>query len=112
MFSHSSRTVRVSGIPLNVDAKEVEDYAVWLSADASRKSSIFKCMGFLKRNSKPTPGPCAVILARQTSFQTGTITFSSKVSKQSALKKKGKWSCDDAFDWMTVLHSAESPNVE
>ena len=115
MFSRSSKTVRVSGIPPDASLQDLEQYARELLSDArgvSTTPSLRRILG-LRHDEPAGPEPCAVSLAPQMAYQTGTLTFSTETCKKRALKGKvGGWACDDRFDWLTVLYSATSPDLE
>lgn len=51
-------------------------------------------------------------LTPQYGEQFGTVTFASTKYKERALKEKGLWSCDEAFDGITVVHSGSNPSIE
>ncbi|KAI1502557.1 hypothetical protein F5X99DRAFT_158405 [Biscogniauxia marginata] len=106
MFSHSSRTVRVSGIPLDVEAQDLVDYSKLVSKDHVTK------LRFLRRIAAVDVTPPIISLAPQLQYQTGTITFSSEAFKRRALRRQGKWKLDDEFDWLTVLDSAAVPDSD
>ncbi|KAI9904940.1 hypothetical protein N3K66_001469 [Trichothecium roseum] len=115
MFSRSSKTIRVSGIPPDAGVQDLEQYARELLGDprdVSTATSLRHILG-LRHEASAGPEPCAVSLAPQMSYQTGTVTFSNEASKKRALKVKvGGWACDDRFDWLTVLYSATSPDLD
>lgn len=115
MFSRSSKTIRVSGIPPDASVQDLEQYARELLGDArdvSTTTSLRHILG-LRHEAPAGPEPCAVSLAPQMGYQTGTVTFSTQSFKKRALKwKVGSWACDDKFDWLTVLYSATSPDLE
>ncbi len=60
----------------------------------------------------PPPDP-VISLSMQRGSKTGTITLSSDDVKSRVLEYHGTgWELDDKFDGLTVLHSADSPDLE
>ncbi|KAI1389255.1 uncharacterized protein F4822DRAFT_442625 [Hypoxylon trugodes] len=113
MFSHSSRTVRVSGIPLDIEEEDLADY--WRPRSKGSSSKLLRLVRRLV--SLQHQAVCnldlpIVSLAPQNQYQTGTITFPSKALKRHALRKPGKWKLDDEFNWMTVLYAAAEPDID
>ncbi|RYP58303.1 hypothetical protein DL769_009023 [Monosporascus sp. CRB-8-3] len=92
MYSHSSRTVRISGIPPGAEVQDLVEYAKWLSEGASTtKSWIFRSMGAISRQPDVAIGiidSTVVSLAPQMQHKTGTITFSSEAMKRRAVKRQ------------------------
>ncbi|RYP11187.1 hypothetical protein DL764_000212 [Monosporascus ibericus] len=116
MYSHSSRTVRISGIPPDAEVQDLVEYAKWLSeGPVTTKSWIFRRIGATSRQPEVAIGiidSTVVSLAPQMQYKTGTITFSSKAIKRRAVKRHGRWKCDDVFNSLTVLHAAAVPELD
>ncbi|TAQ91490.1 hypothetical protein B7494_g267 [Chlorociboria aeruginascens] len=94
MSSQSTRSIRISDIPLAISTAQLLATCCWLINSS---------------NSISLGDEIKVSLAPQFGAQFGTVTFSTQNDKVKALAQKsriGGWgACDDVFHGITVLHS-------
>ncbi|KAK6613001.1 hypothetical protein H4I95_01345 [Botrytis cinerea] len=102
MFRATSTTVRVKGIPLNLNREELLEKAEYYSRDLRRSWPQSVNLG----NSK-------ISLAIEREDQVGTITLPSPKHKEEALKcHNTEWEFDDNFNGITTLYSSDDPEVD
>lgn len=108
MVAKTTKTVRVTEIPLSVKSDEIASFAARLSTSLKKKTaySSASCPS-AKQWTPPTS------LCRQSGYQVGTITLPSGKHRQNALTTSGTgWQFDDVFDEVTVVHDSPNPTVE
>ncbi|KAG4439731.1 hypothetical protein IFR05_004809 [Cadophora sp. M221] len=107
MPSFATKTIRVKGLSLDLTREEFDQLAIELGSAPVKKKRFF-------RSSKETIPVESVTtsLAPQFGEQIGTVTFPSETRKDKAIRQSGRWSCDDKFDGITVLHSGPRPDID
>ncbi|KAI1326333.1 hypothetical protein F5Y16DRAFT_234913 [Xylariaceae sp. FL0255] len=106
MFSHATRTVRITNIGNDVSKDAISAYAEAL-CESQRRKKLLGVFPLPSNNSKPV-----VSLAPQSGQQTATITFPSKKLKPQDSKTHRDWSVDDTFDGLTMLFQASAPVLD
>jgi hypothetical protein len=114
-FSHALKTVRISDIPSDADQEEVWaelKRIISAASKASPKPPILK--SFFSRTPVIIPPAPVTSLATQLGQRTATITFPSEEEKDAALAYRNRtpYDIDDIFNNITVLYSAEAPELE
>ncbi|PVH81786.1 hypothetical protein DL98DRAFT_416121 [Cadophora sp. DSE1049] len=106
MVARTTKTVRVTEIPLSVRQEEFAAVATRLCTSLKKKSSYSSCPP-VKQWAPP------VSLCIQDAHQVGTITLPSSKHRQAALIPSAvDWSCDDTFEGVTVLRCPTGPDVD
>jgi hypothetical protein len=110
MFSQSSRTVRIIGLPREARKTSLDESAELLCEIHAQEGRFCRCFT-LRRQAEEHP---VVSLAPQGEHQTGTITFPSAELKNKFPESvaRRKWTVDSDFNGLTVLHSAADPELE
>ncbi|KAF7888617.1 uncharacterized protein EAF02_003158 [Botrytis sinoallii] len=102
MFRTTSKTVRVKGIPLNLNQEDFLEKAEYFSRDLRRPWPQSVKLGSSK-----------ISLAIEREDQVGTITLPSPKHKEEALKYHNtEWEFDDNFNGITTLYSSDDPEVD
>lgn len=107
MPSKSSRTIRIRGLPTHLLLDDFKNDALQLSKAASQTRRVNP----FSTSASTAPNPeCS--LALQDDAKTGTVTFNSADVKDKVIKEHPPSDCDDQFDGLTVLHTADNVDLE
>ncbi|KAG4443357.1 hypothetical protein IFR05_001146 [Cadophora sp. M221] len=106
MVAKTTKTVRVTEIPLIVKLEEFTALATRLSPSLKKKGS-YPSSPMVKQWKPP------VSLCVQAAQQVGTITLPSSKHRQAALiSTESGWTFDDTFEGITALHCVDKPDLD
>lgn len=107
MPSFATKAIRVKGLSSDLTQEEFDQLARELGSAPLKKKRFFRS----SKEAIPVES-VTTSLAPQFGEQIGTITFPSETRKDKAIGQRGRWSCDDKFDGITVLYSGPRPDIE